>query len=121
MGFGINSIIEPVQQGVEEKLCKLFGELKGVTSKKLSVTSKYKVNRRAWVAQSVKDLTLDFSSDRDLMVHESEPCMGSALTMQSLLGILSLLSLLLSLKLNKLKKSMRSTNSIYLPLKFWKI
>ena len=30
----------------------------------------------AWVAQSVKHLTLDFSSSHDLMVHEIEPCAG---------------------------------------------
>jgi len=44
MGFGINSIIEPVQQGVEEKLCKVFGELKCVTPKKLNGIFKYEVN-----------------------------------------------------------------------------
>lgn len=44
MGFGINSIIEPMQQGVEKKLCKVFGELKCVTPKKLKGIFKYKVN-----------------------------------------------------------------------------
>ena len=29
--------------------------------------------RRAWVAQSVKPLTLDFGSGHDLLVHEFEP------------------------------------------------
>ena len=30
----------------------------------------------AWVAQLIKQPTLDFSSDRDLMVHEIEPRIG---------------------------------------------
>ena len=30
----------------------------------------------AWMAQSVKHLTFDFSSGHDLMVHEFEPHMG---------------------------------------------
>ena len=32
--------------------------------------------RGAWVAQSVKHLTLDFSSGQDLVVHETEPHVG---------------------------------------------
>ena len=32
--------------------------------------------RGAWVAQSVKHLTLDFSSGHDLTVHEIEPRVG---------------------------------------------
>ena len=42
--------------------------------------------RGAWVAQSVKRLTLDFGSGHGLTVHET----GAALMVQSLLGILSL-------------------------------
>ena len=45
----------------------------------------------AWVAQSVKDRTLDFSSDHNLTVMRWSPALGSGLTAQSLLGILSLL------------------------------
>ena len=41
------------------------------------------------MAQSVKRLTRDFSSGRDLTVHESEPGVGSVPTTRSLLGILS--------------------------------
>ena len=29
-----------------------------------------------WVAQSLKDPTLDFGSHHDLMVHEIKPCVG---------------------------------------------
>ena len=43
-----------------------------------------------WVAQSVKQLILDFGSGLDLMVHDFEPHIsGSALTVKSLLGVLS--------------------------------
>ena len=64
------------------------------------------------MAQSVKHPTLDFGSGHDLMVHETEPASGSALTAQSLLEILSLpLFLLLSYssalsqnRINTLKK-----------------
>ena len=47
----------------------------------------------AWVAQSDKRPTLDFSSGHDLTVGErfvrSSPASGSSLTVRSLLGILS--------------------------------
>ena len=43
--------------------------------------------RGAWVAQSVKRLTLDFGSDHDLRVMGLSPAWGSALR-ESLLGIL---------------------------------
>ena len=46
--------------------------------------------RGAWVAQSVKCPALDFGSGLDLMVRGSSPAFGSALTVQSLLGIFSL-------------------------------
>lgn len=36
--------MEPVQQGVEKKLCKVFGELKCVTPKKLNGIFNYEVN-----------------------------------------------------------------------------
>ena len=36
-------------------------------------------DRDAWVAQSVKPLALDFSSDRDLLVMRSSPESGSKL------------------------------------------
>ena len=45
----------------------------------------------AWVAQSVKRLTLDFDSGHDLAVRELELQSGSALTAWSLLGVPSLL------------------------------
>ena len=64
------------------------------------------ITRGAWVAQSVKHLTLGFGSHHDLMVHETEPHIRLALTAQSLLGILSLclsVSLSLSLSQNKNK------------------
>ena len=76
--------------------------------------------RGAWVAQSVKPLTLGFVSGHDLTVREFKPQVGlCALTSWSLLGILSLplpvshtcsctlslsLSLSLSLKTNKQKE-----------------
>ena len=41
-------------------------------------------------AQSVKCLTLDFGSGRDLTVVGSSPTLGSALTVWSLLGVYSL-------------------------------
>ena len=43
----------------------------------------------AWVAQSVKHLTLYFGSGRDFTVVGLSPVLGSALTARSLLGILS--------------------------------
>ena len=42
-----------------------------------------------WVAQSVKGLTLDLGSGHDVTIHETEPQIGTALTLGSLLGILS--------------------------------
>ena len=52
--------------------------------------SKWIQIRAAWVAQSVKCLTLDCSSGHDLMVHEFEPHVsGSVLIVQSLREILS--------------------------------
>ena len=67
--------------------------------------------RGAWVAQSVKQPTLDFSEGHDLMVHEFEPLVGlHADNMWSMLGFLSLplpcacmrtLSFSLSLSKNK--------------------
>ena len=45
--------------------------------------------RGAWVAQSVKPPTLGFGSGHDLTVCEIKSFMGSALTVQILLGILS--------------------------------
>ena len=67
--------------------------------------------RGAWEVQSVKYLTLDFSSGHDVMVREFKCHVGdSALTVRSLLGILSLSLYLspahtvsVSLKMNKLK------------------
>ena len=44
----------------------------------------------AWVAQSVKRLTLDFSSCHDLMIHGLSSRSGSALTVWNLFGILFL-------------------------------
>ena len=66
-------------------------------------------DRGAWVAQSVKHLTLDFSSGHDLTVCEIEPrALGSTLSAQSLPGVLSLplslpfhCSCMLSLPLSK--------------------
>ena len=62
-----------------------------------------RLGRGVWVSQLVKRPTLSFSSGHDLMVCEFEPHIGSALTVQSLLGILSVcvsLSLCLSLSLS---------------------
>ena len=63
----------------------------------------------AWLAQSVKCLTLEFGSGHELMVPELEPLSGSALTVESLLGILSApcppLVLSISKRINKLKKN----------------
>ena len=70
----------------------------------------YKVLRGAWVAQLVKHLTLDFSSDHDLTVHEFQPHVGLLTdsmepAWDSLSPALSAPSLLpVSLKINKLKK-----------------
>ena len=66
------------------------------------------MNPGAWVAQSVKHPTLDFSSDHDLMVREIKPCIRlHADTAKPAWDSLSLpflcLSLSLSLKINKLK------------------
>ena len=47
------------------------------------------------MAQSVKRMTLDFSSGHDLTVRGIELHLGSMLTVQSLLGILSPLAPLL--------------------------
>ena len=63
----------------------------------------------AWVARSVKCMTLDFHSDHDLMVHRIEPCIGicrdsaePAWDSHSLhLLLYSAPALLLSLKINK--------------------
>ena len=55
----------------------------------------------AWVAQSVKCLTLDFGSGPDLMVPEIILVYGSALMVWSLLEIFSL-SLILPTPLNTL-------------------
>ena len=49
-----------------------------------------KKSRATWVAQSVKHLTLEFSSGHDLMVMGLSPASGCELTAQSLLGSLSL-------------------------------
>ena len=72
----------------------------------------------AWVTQSFGLLTLDFSSDHDLMVMGSSPTLGSVLIAWSLLGILSLSlsatpahALSLSLK-NKLKKYFQRLENI---------
>ena len=63
-----------------------------------------------WLRPSLERLTLDFGSGHYLTVHEFEPCVCSALTVWSLLGIFSLplslplsclYSLPLSLSLNK--------------------
>ena len=69
---------------------------------------KTRQERGPWVVQSVKRLTLDFSSGHDLMVDETEPRVGLTLTGWSLLMILSpsfsapfLLALSLSLSQNK--------------------
>ena len=72
----------------------------------------------AWVAQSVKCLTLGFGSGLDLVVHEFKSLMGLCTVVWRLLGILSLSFSLcpslahgrsLSLKINKyiLKKDTR--------------
>ena len=50
----------------------------------------FKGNSGTWVALTVKRLTLGSSSGQDLTIREFEPEQGSALTLQSLLGILSL-------------------------------
>ena len=66
----------------------------------------------AWVAQSVKHLTLDLGSGHDLtsLFMSSSPALGSMLTVWSLLGIASLPScfLSLSLKINKSKNKVRA-------------
>ena len=49
--------------------------------------------RGAWVAQLVKQPTLDFGSGRDLTVLRVSPPLGSKPTAHSLLGILSLSAL----------------------------
>ena len=67
------------------------------------------------MAQSVKHLTVDFSSGHDLIAHEIDPhislCFDSAEPAgESLSSSLSLsLSLSLFLKINKLKKKGKST------------
>ena len=57
------------------------------------------------MAQSVKYLTLDFSSDHDLIIHELEPCMGlctnSAEPIWDSLSLLLPHSNCLSLRINK--------------------
>ena len=64
--------------------------------------------RGAWLAQSLKQPTLDFGSGRDLTVREFEPHIGLCAHSVSLLGILCLpvslplpASLSLALKMNK--------------------
>ena len=64
-----------------------------------------------WVAQLVEQMTLDFGSGHDLMVHGTKPCIGKALSMElawdSLSSSLSappLLSLSLSKLTSKLLK-----------------
>ena len=52
--------------------------------------AKKRKKREAWVTQSVKHLTLDFSSGHDLRFVGSSPASGSVLTVQSLLRILCL-------------------------------
>ena len=52
--------------------------------------------RRAWVAQPFKHLTLDFGSGHDPAVHEIKPVLGSTLTAWSL-GFSVSMSLSLSL------------------------
>ena len=42
------------------------------------------VKRSTWVAQSVERQTFDFGSGQELTVLGIEPCMGSALSAQSL-------------------------------------
>ena len=62
-------------------------------TKQSSKLRKVKENLRykdAWVAESVKHLTLGFSSGCDLAAVSSSPASGSALIAQSLLGILCL-------------------------------
>ena len=66
------------------------------------------------MAQSVKRLTLGFGSGHDLTVRGSGSASGSALAVQSLLGILSLLLSLpflclcfYSLKINKIFKKLK--------------
>ena len=48
------------------------------------------MGRGAWLAQSVKCLTLDFGSVYDLRIVGSSLALGSALTAWCLLGILAL-------------------------------
>ena len=65
----------------------------------------------AWVAQSVQHLILDFSSGHDLMVCETEPCIGlcadgmetawDSLSLLLSLPLLHMLALSLSLSLSK--------------------
>ena len=62
-------------------------------------------DRGDWVAQSVKRLTLDFGSDRDVKICKLSPMSGFVLTARNLLGILSLL---LSLPLPGLRTCARS-------------
>ena len=54
-----------------------------------SVRSKYK-HGGSWVAQSIKQPTLDVGSGHDLAAPEFKPASGSARTVWRLLGILSL-------------------------------
>ena len=42
----------------------------------MSFYQKFRPPRGAWVAQSVKRLTLDFGSGHDLTLHEFEPRVG---------------------------------------------
>ena len=79
---------------------------------RLKFSSQKDIFRGAWVAQSVKCLTLDFGSDHDLMICEFECCVG--LHTDCLDPAWDLLSpslypfpahaYCLSLKINKLKK-----------------
>ena len=75
---------------------------------------KGKTQGGAWVAQSVKGLTLDFRSVHDLTVSWVQTPSTFMWTVQGLLGILSLslcpsptCVLSVSLKINKLKKKQR--------------
>ena len=84
----------------------------GRNNPKVCMELKKTPNRGAWVALSVKLLTLDFSSGHDLTVYEFEPRIGfCTLSAEPSWGSLSpslsappLFPCSLSLKMNKLKK-----------------
>jgi len=68
--------------------------------------------RGAWVAQSVKQLTLDFSSGRDLRVLGSGPASGSALSGETASGFSLLCPFSHSLFLSQINKYLKRQKSL---------